>query len=313
VTPRQTPDQQPDTGSREPQQLRDQSPNTGRFHRVLQGRLGTRGTALVVAAFAACGLLAVIILLLPNLAQVFYPLSPADPDIEPINAEGGPSFIPPFIVRNSNPIFDMANVGFRCGVDLVYFQDADSNTALLRDVAFITGNYSIRANGGQMKYDCDISGLLRIQPDGFISFREPMATSHAEFREPLRILKMCLWIAGTYNVWGHYASFTSKIFQWPAKPGVNQWAEEPSRRDPQKEAASPEWPPSAAWALRTLYTQFFPRKLLPDALECSEAVKFPYLLFPNSGRPILVGPDRSRPGNMDRNGGRNIAPRQEEN
>src|SRR5207245_8406189 len=159
-----------------------------------------------VAARAVAGLIAGTLAL--NLDQVCQPAGPADPEIDPGHTETGASFRPPFIVRNPNAIFDMANLQFECGVDLIYFQDADYKNALVRDVAFLTGNASIRPNG-QMLYDCDVSHLLRSQPDGLLTFRDPMATSHIEFREPLRILKMCLWIGGTYNVWGHNLSFIS--------------------------------------------------------------------------------------------------------
>jgi hypothetical protein len=285
VTPETTPEQPAGTDRPDPDQRSDESSHPSLPLSDRKSRRGIRTASILVAVLAAAG----FVVLLPYLAQTFHPVWPAAPEIHPISSEAGPSFTPQFIVRNPNGMYDLAPAQFWCGVDLVYFDDADYKTALVRDVAFLTGTYSIKANGGQIKYDCDASGLLQTQPDGFIAFRDPLATSHIEFREPLRIHKMCLWIGGIYNVWGHNVSFTSKIFQWPVRPSVNEWAERPVLRDPREKAASPEWPPSAAWALRSLYTQFFPRKLLPDALECSDSVKFPYLLFRGSEKPILIG------------------------
>jgi hypothetical protein len=225
-----------------------------------------------------------------NLAQIFGPFWPLDPEIHPQNAPEA-SLRLPFTIKNNSVLFGIVDAKMSCGVDLAILEDANHQRILARDMAFVSAiKYSIPANGAPIGYECDASGLITVQPNGGLSLRKTLETPAGRFRGPLSIIKMCIWIGGTYKLLGiKPETFVSIVFQWPVEPGVNRWNEGPVVRDLSDVPAAELWPPSAAWAARGLYTEGTPRMLRPESVECHQLYKGqPYISFePDSGKAIL--------------------------
>ena len=174
-------------------------------------------------------------------------------------------------MRNKS-VIPMANVDTVCGVDLLFFMDADGKTGTLRDAQFKTGTLSI-ARDPPTNYMCDASKFVRIKTDGSVMIGildgQFMKTQPSAFRPPLTVVKMCLYISGTYRFAGIPLSFTSAVFQWPAAPGQRQWIEGPVV----PELSNEEWIPrgsfiGAVWALRAMMTPD-KKQFLPGALQCT--------------------------------------------
>jgi hypothetical protein len=165
--------------------------------------------------------------------------------------------------------------------------DADRKTGLLRDAMFDPGPIYV-APDSTNNYPCTGSAYVRIRSDGSVIMGfedgQHLTTRAGVFREPLTVLKMCLWMGGTYKVMmGWTVPFHSDMFQWPATPAQRQWIEGPVTPDLPNEA----WIPihshiGAVWALRGMMT---PDKsgYLPGALQCDviRQINIP----PTSGRP----------------------------
>jgi hypothetical protein len=188
---------------------------------------------------------------------IWGPPWPTNPEIRPRDVIDGSSFVLPFTVRNPSAVFDMDNVEFTCGVDLVHFEDAEGKTGGLSDVAFVTGHYSISANSS-INYPCDASGIVQILTDGSLTLRNSLSTKPGVFRPPLKVLTMCLWIGGDYKLMGLTRRFTSTIFDWIATPAGHQWLEGPVAHE--------------------MSAQYM----------CSPAVRTPYMLIKGSAPPVLV-------------------------
>ena len=212
-----------------------------------------------------------------SLAANVYQLSggppwPVDPEIHSHDVVGISSFeVLPFTITNKSSLAPMRNVDLSCFVDLFYFSDANKKTGLFRDGQFQLGTVDIPDNG-PLNYKCDASDYVRIQADGAVlmGFQggQGMKTDPGAFKPPLKILKMCLIISGKYKLFGIPFSFRSRMFQWPAIPGANQWIEGPVTPDLPNEA----WIPAdshigAAWALRSVMTED-KKSYLPTALQC---------------------------------------------
>lgn len=221
-------------------------------------------------------------------ATFWGPFWPLDPEIHPQNAPEA-SFIMPFTIKNTSVFVDIVDAEMSCGVDLLIAEDALHNRLLARDMAFITGNLSIAAGRKPVGYICDASKLIEIKPDGTISLRGSLNTLPGEFKAPLHVVKACVWIRGTYKIfWIVPWSFVSIIFQWPVILGSAQWNEGPVIRNPQDIPISELWPPSAAWAMRWLYIEGYPRMLRPESIECDVGRHLPYALFRGPGAPELI-------------------------
>ena len=197
---------------------------------------------------------------------------PTDPEIHPHDVISDLSLVLPFKVRNKSA-FDMTNVEFRCGIDLVWAADAQGQQVVIRDVAFKEGVYSVPARSDPINYPCDASDLLKVRADGTMSLHGSSTTLQTArptvFVPPWRILKMCIWIGGEYKFWWYIPlSFTTMIYQWPAAPNVHQWIEGPIVREPPKEEQLPGF--------------------YRDALQCSASVRFPYALVIDSGNALLI-------------------------
>lgn len=151
-----------------------------------------------------------------SIAGIWGPFWPVDPEIKPQNVLSGMPLLLPFTIKNNSSMIDIVNAELRCRVDLVIMQDARHERLLARDMAFATGGlYSIKAKGPPLQYQCDASGLIRLRPDGRITLFDTMESAPSNFRPPLTIEKMCVWIMGTYTILGGRKSwsFTSNIFQ----------------------------------------------------------------------------------------------------
>jgi hypothetical protein len=83
------------------------------------------------------------------------------------------------------------------------------------------------------------------------------------------MVKMCLWIEGSYKIFGFSIPFHSPMFQWPASPGQRQWIQGPIEPDIPTEAWIPkDSPVGAVWALRAMMT-LDKKAFLPGALQCT--------------------------------------------
>ena len=89
--------------------------------------------------------------------QLFGPLWPIDPDIH--HHETKDAFYPPVCLEEQKRVFDMKDVEFIRGVDLVWFEDANGYKCVFRDGAFASGKLSIPANTPG-NVPCDTSQLI---------------------------------------------------------------------------------------------------------------------------------------------------------
>lgn len=169
---------------------------------------------------------------------------PADPDIHAQNAANGSPLILPFTVHNRSVFFDMPNVQFMCGIDLVVFGDPTYQRrgpiGMFTDMAFVNGVQTVRAKQ-TVSFSCDATELIRAGGTtlAFGPANEP--PNPAASPNIANILKMCVWIKGSYKLRKYLPryTFTSAVFQYPAAPGVRQWLEEPIEdwRAPSKKEA----------------------------------------------------------------------------
>ena len=196
------------------------------------------------------------------------PFWPASPVIHPHGAVDGASLILPFTVTDRSAVFAMPTVTFRCGVDLVWAADSMGQTVLLRHFAFLSDSYTVPSGSKPVNYDCDASALLRVEYGGTLSIKHypglPQSDVAHVYYPPWQILKMCVWVGGSYKVAGFWPrEFASGIFQWPAVRGSHQWLDGPVIQPAKKEDRLSGF--------------------VPDAPQCSASVRFPYIL--------VTGPD----------------------
>jgi hypothetical protein len=181
------------------------------------------------------------------------PFWPTEPEIESHDTINASSSVLPFKVTNRSVLFPQNDMPVFCGIDLVYFVDANGNTVLVRGVRLDPPPISI-GRASVNNYACSASQYIRINDRGFleIGFEHNTRIENRQivYRKPVTILKMCVWISGFYNVLGLNRPFHSKIFQWPATPGQNQWVEGPITPDL----------PNEAWT--------FGERYVPGALQC---------------------------------------------
>jgi hypothetical protein len=209
-----------------------------------------------------------------NLAQLVGPFWPVDPEIEFHDTINASSTVLPFKMTNKSTVFSIDRAQVTCGVDLIYFVDANRRTGTLRDSVFVTRELiSLKRNGGYTNYPCTASNYIKIRDDGsaLIGFEDGqnLVSPPGAFRAPITVLKMCLWIRGTYSTLGYPMSFRSKMFQWPAAPGQRQWIEGPITPDLPNEAwIPPDSHIGPVWAMRQMMTPDM-RAYLPGALQCT--------------------------------------------
>jgi len=79
-----------------------------------------------------------------NLTTVYGPFWPTDPEIHPPSGIVEPSLNAFFTIKNNSAFFDINDGHFVCGIDLPYFEDANHQTGLLRDVAFATKPVTVK-------------------------------------------------------------------------------------------------------------------------------------------------------------------------
>jgi hypothetical protein len=191
-----------------------------------------------------------------------------DPDIHPHDTIDPSSFNVPFNVINKSMWVPMTNVKLSCGIDLLYFIDADRKTGILKDVVFSTGEVSV-LRGKPIQYHCDASRFVHLEPAGSLTTGFPsgqaMKTKPAAFRPPLTVVKMCVGVGGEYKIFGFTHRFSTAMFQWPLQPGLNQWIEGWITTDDSNDRWIPEL--VGAWGLRAIVDN--DRNLLPGALQCT--------------------------------------------
>jgi hypothetical protein len=170
----------------------------------------------------------------------------------------------------------MPDVSFRCGVDFVRAVDSAGNQAFIKDVAFLNGRKTVVSGA---TYDCNAENLLKVSPDGSLSLRgsatKLQSNRRVIYRPPWRVIKMCVWVGGNYRFMGIFPTeFTSRVFQWPAKPDSHQWRAGPFIGDRPQEEIDEE----------------IKGDLIPGTLACSDEVVTPYVLVVDGGMAILVMP-----------------------
>jgi hypothetical protein len=230
-------------------------------------RLLWRATKWTIATtVSVLGLLAVI-------DQLWGRPWPTDPEIHPRDSVDASTFILPFVVRNKS-MFSMPDVEFRCGVQLLYFSDADGKTGIISGAAIASDPYTVPTSP-PINYRCNASDLIDIKPDGSVTMRDSLGTMRGVMRAPLKILKMCVWVGGRYKFMGLRWTFRSQTFQWPAAPGKYQWIEGPMLIDPSAPQSSDAWDP---------------------ALDCSNPSLNPevYIVFGKRGQPAIIEPRHLR-------------------
>jgi hypothetical protein len=186
------------------------------------------------------------------------PFWPTEPKIEPHDTVNASSFVLPFKIINRSILFPQNKIPISCGVDRVYFVDVIGKLGFVANVMFSPPPISIDRES-LVNYPCTASDYVRIKGDGSLEIGFEHSTrmhtaTEGIFHPPLQILKMCLWISGSYDVLGFKRPFHSKMFQWPAAPGQKQWIEGPITPDLPNEA----WTPHGD----------YPNGLLPGALQC---------------------------------------------
>jgi hypothetical protein len=201
------------------------------------------------------------------------PFWPTKPDVQFHDTVDASSFVLPFKLTNRSVLFSIENADITCGVDLLYFIDANKRTGILRDAIFKPGPISIGRDGDFTNFPCTAADYIKVRNDGsaLLGFEngQNLTSPPAAFRAPLTVLKMCLWISGNYSVFGFATSFKSKMFQWPAAPGQRQWIEGPIIPDLPNEAwIPPDGHTGPVWAPRNI---MLPDKsgYLPGALQCT--------------------------------------------
>jgi hypothetical protein len=227
-------------------------------------------SGLVVFVGAALGALSSLSGLLGG------PPWPVDPDIHFRDTNDGSSLILAFDITNKSG-FRMPGVSFRCGVEHMEAIDALGHQVLVGGVAFFNGVKSISTTG---TFDCNAADLLKVRADGSLAFRnsstELQSRGRTIYQAPWRIIKMCVWVGGTYNFMGlFFTEFTSHVFQWPAKPGSHQWREGPFIGDDRPVEEIEEETRMG---------------LIPGVLACPDERRFPYALVTGAGNALLIFP-----------------------
>jgi hypothetical protein len=193
---------------------------------------------------------------------------PEQPEISAQNTSNISVDVLPFIIIDKNLIFKIHNVRLHCFIDLLYFMDADRKTGLLRDSMFSEGATAIDSG---TNYECDTK-FVHLQPDGALEIGfhggQSLVTRPSAFRPPMTILKMCVEIDGEYESFDGTHSLKPVMFQWPAKPNINQWIKGPIAFDYDPSIWIPEHSSlGGAWATRALMAANG-IDLAPNALRC---------------------------------------------
>lgn len=202
-------------------------------------------------------------------------LRPTDPDIHFRDTNDGSPLILPFDIQNKMAV-RMPDVSFRCGIDFVRAVDSNGNQVFIKDIAFLNGRKTVVSSA---TFNCNAENLLKVRTDGSLGLRNSatklQSAQNVIYRPPWHIIKMCVWVGGTYRFMGVLPTeFTSRIFQWPAKPGSRQWLAGPFIGDRPQEEVDEE----------------IGMGLIPGALACSDEVAMPYALVIDSGMALLVLP-----------------------
>jgi hypothetical protein len=209
---------------------------------------------------------------LSNLTTVFGgSLWPTNPEIHARENLSGSSFRLPFTIKNVSAI-PIVSAEMTCGIDWVYFKDANGSRANFAQIAFTNDVISIEA-GQTINYECDASHLIKAYPDGSWELRGVSGPGNLIY-PPLDFRRMCLWMRGDYKIanlipW----SFTSAMFQWPSGPGVYQWTEGPLHTAGQ--ITQDEWIERRA-------------HLPADVVRCSDKPHVVAMLFDREGKPHMT-------------------------
>jgi hypothetical protein len=233
---------------------------------ALRYRLYDRLILIVKIAVPAASVVGVIY-------GIWGPVWPTAPKVSFRDTINASSTVLPFAITNPSRLFDLIDIQISCGIDLFYFKDADGQTGLVRDMSFGAPTINIPAHSTN-NFPCTAADFLHVRADNSlqIGFSEGqnLATKPNAFRGPLEVLKMCLWISGSYVRFNRKEPFITRIFQWPAAPGQKQWIEGPINPDLPNEVWVPKGSKlTGAWGLHEIMDQPWRDKLKPGILQCS--------------------------------------------
>lgn len=184
----------------------------------------------VLGAIAAC-VLGVAVLAGTSYAVLGGPPWPSPPEVHPDDAIDGSSLVLRFTVRNTSALTAIRNGRFVCGVAWAYARDRAGKTISAQDMAFQMGVNSLAA-GAQKTFTCDASPLFQLGPDHTLIPPPPLVAPSDLFihwQPPFEIAKICVWVRGEYKAFGFLPwRFTTPIFQWPMRPDLHRWIEDPA-------------------------------------------------------------------------------------
>lgn len=213
---------------------------------------------------------------------------PVDPEIHPEGASVNSSLDLRFHITSSG-LLPIHNAQMTCGIDLVWFEDALGQSAQIRDVAFVTGTYSI-----PVSYPCNASALLQVRPDRTLTLGGSDTVfayqdgTPIKWYPPFKIIKACVWVGGVYWIGGLIPwSFYSEIDQWPRSPTNHSWIEGPVA--PPLVGQNPfgdlPWPQHSFGLGTPIAIDRYP---LLNALNCNQTIRYPLGLVSGIGRIIFV-------------------------
>lgn len=158
---------------------------------------------------------------------IWGPFWPTIPHIER-DVDGGSPDELPFKITNASWLFAIKDANLSCVIDLAFLVDAKGKTILTRDMEFREGATPIGSAG--VNYFCNAK-FFQVSQDGSLEIGFPsgsrMRTPPNLFDGPLKVVKLCIMVRGSYSVLGMRMSFRSTMFQWPASPGDNRWISGP--------------------------------------------------------------------------------------
>jgi hypothetical protein len=161
---------------------------------------------------------------------------------------------------------------------MILFMDAAGKIGLLRDFDFRDGGALSLPPTGTGNLPCSPARFLHVGDDGSVRIGSPDGRSVQQaqtgvFAPPIKILKLCLIVSGTYRRFGKDANVSPQMLQWPTAPEQPGWVVGPIANDNDQS----KWIPQSAtgvgmaFGLRRLTRPVMTGKtsdLLPDAVKC---------------------------------------------
>jgi hypothetical protein len=209
---------------------------------------------------------------LASLVQLafLFPFWHTRPEVAAPTEVDSASLVFPFAIGNKSVVFALPN-HFVCGIDLLFFEDADGKAVVVRDLMY-PQVVSVPPST-TIPYTCDGARLIHILPNGVLRVgtdKRWLDSRPGMLKPPIsRIIKMCIWIGI-----GEYPSYR---FHWPLARGTPRWAEDSTVEGVPDTEPVPAIEIAGVFGLRPLVDNA--RHLLPGALECSKNAQGPLMSF----------------------------------